>query len=317
MNGIYEVSCEKDTEIFEAFIKAPKAEKAKIIAIAVLKRGAASAVGITHESLYDGTMKANDVIGKVRELVLLDKGNFLPKGSVFIARPKPEELRENQIFGLRPEANPTGEVKITLNGTYRNYYSTQTVRWFNQLRENREQYDLIYWTENYVHLVLGNDVMFMGIGSEISGSENDSIYGTFSAMYYNDGEDVPYGKINSNLLENYTTLTIVEPVVPSGGTAVFTKDACVGGCTMYRATGATINATLQFDIAETTSCVEWKLFKDCGRNMVEATDAVQIDSAGLMTITGMVPGTHKYKVVAITNSGVPGEFCISFVTKPA
>jgi len=311
------MACSDEAPLFESFIATPKSEKSNIIAVALVNRGELAAEDVTEALISDGTTDPNDVVDIVRALQLSGKAFYFPKGKINGKKAKPDEKVSSQTFGLDLDPKPTGEVGIMLSFMYEYFYSTQTTKWFNWLRENKANYDLVYWTENYVHIVENKSLIFHNVGSEITGNAAEIITGGFDVKYLGDGEPVPYIGVDASKLEGYTKLTIADPTIDTDD---LVKGTCSANCNVYAAVATgTLTTTLQFAVTGQTSCLTWQLHADCSKATVGGSDTAQINPiTGLVTVTAQLANTRKkYRVVAISDAGVLGEYCLELVTKTA
>jgi hypothetical protein len=298
--------CENGSADFETFLSEPRGAKSNIIGFAMVDYGALAAAGVTEQLIIDGTLAADAVIGKVRDLQLAGKAVLFPDRTINGKMPMPEELKYPSAFGSEAEPRTTGEVKMMLDLTYSHFYSTQNVMAFNDLRANRRKYELVYWTKDSVHIVVNKKVVFQKIGYQIEGDVSKVITGDFSAIYYNEhGQDIPYGPIDYGKLEGYTKLNITAPATNVGLTVITCANRCLKS---YKTSAAgPFNGTLQFQVAETVGCLEWTAYKDCDGTL--PTSVVINGTTGLMTFTGLAVGKHKFTIVA--NAGyITGVTCI-------
>lgn len=318
MSGLNLVmACANEAPCAENFLTSPGSEKSNIIAFALAKKGALLTDSVSEALLSDGTTDPSDVIGIVRALQLEGKAFYFPSGRLNGKKPKPEEKMASQAFGLRTDAAPTGDVTNMLQFTYEYFFSTQTVKWFNWLRKNLEQYDAVYWTESKVHIIEGKDLTFHNIGYEITGNAGETIYGGFDVKYLGDGEPVPYGPIDNSLLLDFTTLTISNPTLDALKLALAT---CSSTCNVFKAVaGGALSTTLQFAVTGNASCLTWELYPDCSPTTVLVGDTAQINAiTGLVTVTAQAANVKKkYTVMAISDSCVVGSYCMEIVTTPA
>ena len=310
-------ACSQDVPCFENFITSPGSEKSNIIALALVEKGELKAEDVTEENLTNpttGIPVADDVIGIVRALQLAGKAYYFPNGHLNGKKSKPEEKMASVTYGLQNDPQPTGEVNNVFEFVYEYFYSTQTVKWMNWLRQNLVNYDVVYWTETKVHLVVGKKVTWFGIGHEITGNSADIINGGFSFRYLGDGEPVPYGNVDASKLEGFTKLTITDPTLDALKLA---KDTCGSPCNVFTAVAAgTLTTTLDFNVTGQTNCLKWELYVDCGGALPTGT---LIDAnTGIVTVNAQPANTkRKFRVIAISSACVVGEYCMEIVTKPA
>lgn len=331
MSGINSLlSCMNDAPCFDNVLTSPGSEKSNIIALALIEKGQLAANDFSETNVRLTPSVADSVIGFVREMQVLGKAVFFPSGHLNGIKLQPEEKMQTITFGLQDSPQPTGE---TLNGfqfKYEYFYTTQGVEWFNWLRQNLGKYDLVFWTENYVHFVEGKKLTFFNIGAPISGNASETIVGGFDVKYLGDGEPIPYVHNSASYLEGFTSLTIANPTIDALKLALA---ACSdSNCKTYEAVATgTLSTTLSFhvldfptetsgDDIDVNSCVKWEIYENCGTTKL-ASDAspTKIDPlTGVVTLTTFPANTErKYTVVAITNSCVRGEFCFKIRTKPA
>lgn len=321
MSGLNLVmGCSTDIPCPENFLHDPSSEKANIIAIAVIQKGKLAAEDVTEALISDGTTDPNDVIGIVRDLQLLGQAMFFPNNYINGIQPKPEEKLASVAFGTSTDPKPTGDVTNMVQLTYKNMFSTQTIKWFNGVRKNIRPYDIVYWTESKIFIVEGEDVTFHNIGYDITGNAADTIYGGFDVKWIGEGQPVPYGPIDKSLLDGFTQLTISNPTLDALKLALST---CQGqdGCKVFEAVaGGTLSTTMAFAVTGQTSCLTWSIFRDCISTPL-AADATPVKInplTGVVTINTLPANTsNKYRVVAIADSCVVGEYCMKIVTKPA
>lgn len=310
-------ACSQDVQCFENFITSPGSEKSNIIALALVEKGELKAEDVTEENLTNpttGIPVADDVIGIVRALQLAGKAYYFPNGHLNGKKSKPEEKMASVTYGLQNDPQPTGEVNNVFEFVYEYFYSTQTVKWMNWLRQNLVNYDVVYWTETKVHLVVGKKVTWFGIGHEITGNSADIINGGFSFRYLGDGEPVPYGKVDASKLEGFTKLTITDPTLDALKLA---KDTCGSPCNVFTAVAAgTLTTTLDFNVTGQTNCLKWELYVDCGGAL--PTGTLIDENTGIVTVNAQPANTkRKFRVIAISSACVVGEYCMEIVTKPA
>jgi len=256
MSGLNLVmGCSTDLPCPESFLHDPTAEKANIIAMAVVQKGKLAAEDVTEALISDGTFDPNDVITTVRELQLLGQAMFFPNTYINGVQPKPEEKLASVAFGRATDPKPTGDVTNMIQLTYKNMFSTQTTKWFNGVRKNIRPYDVVYWTESKVFIVEGEDVTFHNIGYNITGNAAETIYGGFDIKWIGDGQPVPYGPIDYKLLDGFTKLTISNPTLDADDLAL---SACQGGdeCKVFTAVaGGALTTTMAFAVTGQTSCL--------------------------------------------------------------
>lgn len=307
-------ACSQDVPCFENFITSPGSEKSNIIALALVEKGELKAEDVTEALLSDGTTAADGVIDIVRALQLSGKAYYFPNGHLNGKKSKPEEKMASVTYGLQNDPQPTGEVNNVFEFVYEYFYSTQTVKWMNWLRQNLVNYDVVYWTETKVHLVVGKKVTWFGIGHEITGNSADIINGGFSFRYLGDGEPVPYGNVDASKLEGFTKLTITDPTLDALKLA---KDTCGSPCNVFTAVAAgTLTTTLDFNVTGQTNCLKWELYVDCGGAL--PTGTLIDENTGIVTVNAQPANTkRKFRVVAISSACVVGEYCMEIVTKPA
>lgn len=321
MSGINLVmACSNDAPCFENFLTSPGSEKSNIIALALVEKGELEAEDVTEALLSDGTTAADDVIDIVRALQLSGKAYYFPNGHLNGKKSKPEEKMASVTYGLQNDPQPTGEVNNVFEFVYEYFYSTQTVKWMNWLRQNLVNYDVVYWTESKVHLVLGKKVTWFGIGHEITGNSADIINGGFSFRYLGDGEPVPYGNVDASKLEGFTKLTITDPTISA---AFVVKGTCGSDCNVFigdLGSVDTLDGTLNFDVTGQSSCLTWSIYLDCETTPLgSSATPVKIDAnTGIVTVAGYPANTsRKYKVVAVSDACVIGEYCMKIVSLPA
>lgn len=321
MSGINLVmACSNDAPCFENFLTSPGSEKSNIIALALVEKGELEAEDVTEENLTNpstGIPGPDDVIEIVRSLQLAGKAYYFPNGHLNGKKSKPDEKMASVTYGLQNDPQPTGEVNNVFEFVYEYFYSTQTVKWMNWLRQNLKNYDVVYWTETKVHLVVGKKVTWFGIGSEITGNSADIINGGFSFRYLGDGEPVPFGNIDASKLEGFTKLTITDPTLDALKLA---KDTCGSPCNVFTAVGAgALSTTLDFNVTGQSNCLTWYLHPDCSNTPVLVGDTAQINAnTGIVTVTSQAANTKKkYRVIAVSSACVVGEYCMEIVTKPA
>lgn len=332
MSGINSLlSCINDAPCFDNVLTSPGSEKSNIIALALIEKGQLAANDFSETNVRLTPSVADSVIGFVREMQVLGKAVFFPSGHLNGIKLQPEEKMQTITFGLQNDPQPTGE---TLNGfqfKYEYFYTTQGVEWFNWLRKNLGKYDLVFWTENYVHFVEGKKLTFFNIGAPISGNAAETIVGGFDVKYLGDGEPIPYVHSTVDLLEGFTSLTIGNPTIDILKLA-FT-DCSDSNCKTYVSLPSTVplSTTLSFDVVDfptetsgddidVNSCLTWEIYENCGTTKLASNASpTKIDPlTGVVTLTTFPANTErKYTVVAITNSCVRGEFCFKIRTNPA
>lgn len=308
------MACSQNVQCFENFITSPGSEKSNIIALALVEKGELEAEDVTEALLSDGTTAADGVIDIIRALQLSGKAYYFPNGHLNGKKSKPEEKMASVTYGLQNDPQPTGEVNNVFEFVYEYFYSTQTVKWMNWLRQNLVNYDVVYWTESKVHLVIGKKVTWFGIGHEITGNSADIINGGFSFRYLGDGEPVPYGNVDASKLEGFTKLTITDPTLDALKLA---KDTCGSPCNVFTAVAAgTLTTTLDFNVTGQTNCLKWELHVDCGGGL--PTGTLIDENTGIVTVNAQPANTkRKFRVLAISSACVVGEYCMEIVTKPA
>ncbi|MBL0304285.1 MAG: hypothetical protein IPQ23_21785 [Cytophagaceae bacterium] len=308
------MACSQNVQCFENFITSPGSEKSNIIALALVEKGELEAEDVTEALLSDGTTAADGVIDIIRALQLSGKAYYFPNGHLNGKKSKPEEKMASVTYGLQNDPQPTGEVNNVFEFVYEYFYSTQTVKWMNWLRQNLVNYDVVYWTESKVHLVVGKKVTWFGIGHEITGNSADIINGGFSFRYLGDGEPVPYGNVDASKLEGFTKLTITDPTLDALKLA---KDTCGSPCNVFTAVAAgTLTTTLDFNVTGQTNCLKWELYVDCGGAL--PTGTLIDENTGIVTVNAQPANTkRKFRVLAISSACVVGEYCMEIVTKPA
>jgi len=321
MSGLNLVmGCSTDMPCPESFLHDPASEKSNIIAFAVVQKGKLAAEDVTEALISDGTFDPNEVIDKVRELQLLGQAMFFPNTYINGVQPKPEEKLANVAFGRATDPKPTGDVTNMIQLTYKNMFSTQTTKWFNGVRKNIRPYDVVYWTESKVFIVEGEDVTFHNIGYNITGNAAETIYGGFDVKWIGEGQPVPYGPIDYKLLDGFTKLTITNPTLDADDLAL---SSCQGQdeCKVFAAVaGGALTTTMAFAVTGQTSCLTWSIYRDCiAAPLADDATPVKINPlTGLVTITALTANTsNKYRVVAVADSCVVGEYCMKIVTKPA
>lgn len=317
MSLSYLLSCANQAPCSENFITSPGSHKSNIIAMAFVDKGELEAEDVTTSLLKAKTTTADGVITIVRALQLGGKAFFIPSGRLNGKKPKPDEKVASLAYGLSTDPKPTGEVTNMLQFTYEYFYSTQTVEWFNYLRKNISDWDIVFWTQNAVHLVT-DDITVHNVGYEITGNAGEIVTGGFDVRFLSDGEPVPYFGSIAKDLEGFTSLTIVDPVFVG---ASYTKQVCSSDCNVWAAAvGGASSTTAQFSVTGQSACLTWHLHLGCSDVPLLANAVpVKIDSiSGLMTITALPANTRtRLRVVAVSNSCVVGEYCIELVTKTA
>lgn len=324
MSGLNLVmGCSTDIPCPENFLHDPSSEKANIIAFAVVDKGKLAEEDVTEfymENPGSGIPTPNEVIDVVRDLQVIGKAMYFPNGYINGIQPKPEEKLASVAFGTSTDPKPTGDVTNMVQLTYKNMFSTQTIKWFNGVRKNIKKYDIVYWTESKVFIVQGEDVTFHNIGYDITGNAADTIYGGFDVKWIGEGQPVPYGPIDKTLLDDFTKLTISNPTLDADDLAL---SNCQGGdsCKVFTAVaGGALTTTMAFAISSLAPCITWSIFRDCEYTpLASNATPVKINPlTGLVTITSLTANTsNKYRVVAVADSCVVGEYCMKIVTKPA
>lgn len=318
MSLSFVMSCTNEAPCFENFVTSPGSEKSNIIALALVEKGQLAEADITEALLDAGTAAPDDVIEAIRTLQLAGKAMYFPNGHLNGMKSLPEEKVATNVYGLETDAKPTGEVTNMFQFKYEYFFSTQTVKFMNWLRQNLKNYDVVYWTEKYVHVIEKKKVTWYNIGSVITGNAAETISGGFDMKYLGDGEPVPYGPCDASLLEGFTSLTITDPVLDALKLA---KDTCSSNCNVFTAVaGGALSTTLDFNVTGQSSCLTWKIFLDCSTTPL-ADDAITVKIhplTGIVTVTSMPANTTaKFRVVAISDACVIGEYCMKLVTKPA
>jgi len=331
MSGINSLlSCMNDAPCFDNVLTSPGSEKSNIIALALVEKGQLAANDFSEVSVRLTPSVADGVVHFVRQMQVLGKAVFFPSGHLNGIKLQPEEKMQTITFGLQDSPQPTGEVLNGFQFKYEYFYTTQGVEWFNWLRQNLGKFDLVFWTENYVHFVEGKKLTFFNIGAPISGNASETIVGGFDVKYLGDGESIPYVHNSASYLEGFTSLTIANPTIDALKLA---KANCSdSNCKTYAAVASgTLSTTLAFDTVnfesvtvepdvDVNGCLKWEIYENCGTTKL-ASDAspTKIDPlTGVVTLTTFPANTErKYTVVAITNSCVRGEFCFKIRTKPA
>lgn len=311
------MGCSNEAPCFENFLTSPGSEKSNIIALALVEKGELFGEDVTEALIADGTTDPNDVIDIVRALQLSGKAFYFPNGHLNGQKSMPEEKMASNVYGLETDAKPTGEVTNMFQFKYEYFFSTQTVKFMNWLRQNLKNYDVVYWTERYAHIIEQKKVTWYNIGHVITGNASEIISGGFDMKYLGDGEPVPYGPCDASKLEYFTKLTITNPTLDALKLA---KATCSSDCNVFSAVaGGTLSTTLAFAVTGQTSCLTWELHPYCSSSPVLVGDTAQINvNTGLVTITTQAANVKKrYRVIAISNACVLGEYCIEVVTKPA
>lgn len=311
----YMATCSTDKPYAPMFTTQPKSERSNAIAIALVDAGELALEDVTNAKIKDGTTAASDVIGIVRALQLEGKAIYLPKGNILGSKPMGENLVQTTKYGNAAVAKQTGEVKTTFEFTYEHYFEAQSVEWFNWLRQNLEDYDVVVWTENKVTVIEDQDIAWNVMGYDLTGNSEDTVNGKFGFTYLSVGDPVFYPGVVSKDLTGYTALTIADP---TPNTTKLVKQACSSDCTVFTAVAAApLTTTLAFTVATVSNCLTWDLRPDCSNSSVLVGDTAQINPiTGVVTVTAQAANTKKrYRVIAMTNSGIVGEYCMEIVTK--
>lgn len=319
MTGISLVlGCGDEKECFPNYPTAPKKDKSVIIAAALVEKGGLVAEDVNEAKIADGTTPPEDIITAIRKLQKLGKAAYFPSGHLSGSKPKPTELTDATVYGLRIDPRPTGEVTNSFVFNYEYSNATQNVRFFNWLRENRHQYDVVIWTDRSVYIIENYELDFYDIGHEITGNAGDRITGGFSFRYLGDGEPVPYPHNSANDLKGFTSFVISPAVTAAIGDDTIAAATCSGKCKRYAATFETTgwNGTFTFSVVddpEVLSCVKWQILKDCGKTPVESTVAIN-EATGVVTFTAFnTAGINQYTVVAMNDNCVVGEACFEII----
>jgi len=322
MSGLsFLVSCTADKPYAPTFLKEPGTVKSNAVAMAIVDRGELALEDVTAENLRNpasGVPTASEVIGIVRELQLAGKATYLPKGHLNGKMPKFEQFLQTKTYGNAPAPKPTGEGTVKFEFDYEHFFATQSVEWFNWLRQNVEDSDVVIWTDKTVMIITDEDIVWDVPGYELTGNSNENIDGSFGFMYIGQGQPVPYFGVISKDLFGYTALTIADPTLDE---AKLAKATCSSDCIVFdqQGTAGALTTTLDFNVTGSTACLKWYLYPDCSNTVVGSGDTAQINiNTGIVTVTAQASNTKKrYRVVAVSNAGLMGEYCMEIVTKAA
>lgn len=323
MEGINLVfGCGEEKVCFPNYPTAPGKDKAVVIALAFVEKGGLVAEDITEADIAAGTTPTEDIIAAVRKLQKLNQAVYFPSGHVSGSKPRPTEITDNNIYGLRIDAKTTGEVTNSFVIRYEYSHATQNVRYFNWLRKNTNKYDAVVWTDKSVYIIENYELDFYEIGHELTGNANETVTGGFSFRYLADGEPVPYPYSNASALKEFTTLSFSPPVLTPATDNTIAAAACKNKCTRYAATyetggfSGTIAYALNEDV-DVTPCVTWELHKNCGKSPLDPGVSIN-PTTGVITFASFnTAGVNQYTVVAYNDSCVVGEVCFEIVATVA
>jgi hypothetical protein len=285
----------------------PYLEPSQIYALAIADKGQLAAwggkVGTAPNELFS---TAGGIVQALRRLELLGKATVFPTGTISGKKAKPVENPSSFVPGNQDEAD-VASVTNSFEFMYRDAWTEQNVEFLNKLRGNHTNKDVFVFTENGVIPVQVAGVSFFGVGSEIEGDKKKDITGGFSLRYTvkaSIGEPKPYFGVDKAALADYAKLTFGAPTAGTNITA--NGVTCEGGALKYNVTAAQ-GGTLTFAVVETTTCLEWAIFK-CNadgtvQDVVTATDKVAISQAGVVTITTQSAAKTTFQVVARNTCG--------------
>ena len=305
MNGISLIfgGCGETDVCFPNYPTAPRKTKGVYIALGLFNKGALATLNVTNAKISNGTTDDEAVILAARKLHKLGKGIFIPAPNLSGSKPKATEMVDGDVYGLRVDSKPTGDVTSMFSFKYEYFYTTQSVRWFNKLRENSQAYDALVFSDNAFYVIEGRDIDFVNIGTESTGSATENMKGSFDMRFLGYGDPVPHSHDALSLLQGYTKLTIT-----AGTATVVTKAVCAGKCDRFTFTTSPVTGTIPLTVTDIdVPCITWEL-KPCAGGALPA--GISITQAGVVTFTAYatLPLT-KYIAIAYTDGCVFGEYC--------
>lgn len=313
----YLASCSTDIPCPENFQNMPDSVKSNAVAIALVNQGELQAVGVTLAKVLSGETPADEVIQFVRELQLAGKAFFIPKPHLNGKLMPADQKVQTKKYGNSAVQKTTGDVMNKFEFDYELFFSTQTVMFFNWLRENLKDYDVVVWTDSTVSIIADEDLAWDIPGYEFTGNGDDNVDGKFGFSYLGKGQPIPIRGIDPKRLIGFTSLTITNPAISS---AFVVKSTCGSDCNVFvGAVGGTLSGTLNFDVTGQSSCLKWSLYLDCIEGALSsAATPLKIDeNTGIVTVaTFPANSVAKYKVVAVSDACVVGEYCFKIVSLP-
>lgn len=314
----YLASCSTDQPCIENFQSMPENVKSNVVAIALVNPGELATEDVTVSKVMSGETPADTVIDVVRELQLAGKAIFIPKPHLNGKLTPADQKVQTKKYGNSAVQKTTGDVMNKFEFDYELYFSTQNVLFFNWLRENLKDYDVVVWTDSTVSIIADEDLAWDVPGYEFTGNGDDNVDGKFGFSYLGKGQPVPIRGIDPKKLIGFTSLTITDPTISS---AFVVKDTCGSDCNVFTgAAGGTLSGTLDFNVTGQSSCLKWSIYLDCATTPLgAAATPVKINAnTGVVTLATYPANTvTKYKVVAISDACVVGEYCLKIVSLPA
>lgn len=280
-------------------IYVPKREMSAYVALAIVDKGALPAVGGTTGT--GGSAMSNTpagIVAAIRRLELLGQAEVFPKGTINGKKDMPTENPVSFMAGNQDEPD-VASITNSFEFMYRDAYTQENVTLFNKWRGNHQDKDIYVFTETSYKPIIVPNFNVNGAGYTIEGDKKKDISGAFKIKYTVSptvGEPFPYFGVDTEPLKDYAKLTFAAPTL--SGTVTANGTSC-DDYLRYNVTNA--GGTITFAIAETTTCLDWGVFKN-GDGTVGA-DPVTVPN-GVFTIgAGLAAGTYNYTIVAKNTLG--------------
>lgn len=286
------------------------------IALALVERNTLPDIGgANYTPLAGGTAgpitTVPGLITALREQAIAGRAYFFGNYTVNGKKSKVREMEQAVTFGTRTKRRKTGAVEGTLEFTFLNFY--YNTRFFNQLRSGiNVNFDVYAFTNRSVEILRfdQDEIVFEGIGNEVTGDITQDILGSASISYVRDNGDIE-PVFSANVLDQPLNLenlrfTFTAAVAPTGGLQLV-----AGSTDQYRMTAGAGGAFTRV-VNETYGSPRYSIFKNTN-DPIPGTEPVSINTlTGAITVGNtLAVGRYFYTVVAENLTGVFGKYTFS------